>query len=180
MMWACLLDMSVAMCAVSFLVGYVYCNVLWELWEGSGRTLGKLWELWGSSGEIWKSFGSFGRALGALGKLWELWESSASSGGAQGALGELRESSGRALGALGKLWELWGAGGVKFLKNSSCIVLSKIISFSLCTLPENGESCGGVLSRGWGSSGRPLGALGVVWELWRSSGRGHIGFTKEN
>ena len=75
------------------------------------------------------------------------------------------------MGALGELWGGLGSWGVKFLKKSSCIVLSKMVNFSLCTLPENGES--------W-SSGRPLGALGVVWELWRSSGRENLDLSIEN
>ena len=126
-MWACLLDMSVAMCAMRFLVGYVYCNVwyrvscwicflqcvvwgflsAWNLQKtvifsfrincfmnsrpkdtnnnsktilccmfvamcgvckSSGEALGALGQL----SELWESFGSSGKPLGALPELWEL------------------------------------------------------------------------------------------------------------
>ena len=53
-----------------------------ELSQSSGERLGELWQLW-------ESFRSSGKALGALGGLWELWESSGSSGKLLGALGEL-------------------------------------------------------------------------------------------
>ena len=74
----------------------------------------------GNSGEFWKSFRTFRLALGVLGKLWE------SSGGVLGPLAKLRE-----------LWGDLGSWGVKFLKNSNCVVLTKMVNFSLCTLPEN-------------------------------------------